>query len=181
MVRRGERGFALLMGLTVLVILTVLGLSVMSSMGEDLVVVKNMRESEIALAVAEAGLAWGLEELNDEPYRFDDNKNYNDILADASGVFFALSAGDPICTGLKDSGTLTQCEYWKEITNPTNPTPFGDASASTRGTFRVAFGDNDDGDNDYSTDSDDLILVRALGRDPSGSQRLIEVAVTAGN
>ncbi len=181
MVRRNERGFALLMGLTVLVILTVLGLSVMSSMGEDLVVVQNMRESEVALALAEAGLAWGLEQLNDEPYRYDDNRDETALLVDANGLFSALSNGDEICTGLKTTGVPTQCESWQEITDPNNPEAFGDAGAATRGTFRVVFGDNDDGDGDYSTDADDLILIRALGVDPSGSKRLIEVAVTAGN
>ena len=131
MVRRGERGFALLMGLTVLGVLTVLGLSVMSSMGEDLVVVRNMRESENALAIAEAGLAWGLDKLNSDPsnqgYLFDDVKNYNQVLQDPNNYYFDLPAtasDDPLCTGLKDA----QCDVWREITDKSNPELFGAAA-----------------------------------------------------
>lgn len=181
-VKRRERGFALLMGLTVLVVLTILGLSVMSSVGEDLSVVRTMRESENALAIAEAGIAWGLNQLN-VMHGLEENKQYNPILrndttVDGSNFYDIPDANDEICQGLSPG----QCDNWWEITDTDDLPEFGetDDNVALRGRFRVVVGDDNDGDDDYTADQNKMILLRALGIDARGAKRLIEVAVTAG-
>ncbi|MEM6532224.1 MAG: PilX N-terminal domain-containing pilus assembly protein [Myxococcota bacterium] len=175
-----ERGFALILGLTVLVILTILGLSVMSTVGEDLTAVKNMRQSEDALAIAEAGVSWAIEQLNKVSplgYGLEASKQYDSLLQDASNLnlYTALTAGDEICTGMSDA----QCTNWRQI----GTTAFGSGgtTGSTQGTFRVAYGDDEDGDGDFGADDNDTIVIRSIGTDSLGSKRMIEVVVTAGS
>ncbi len=70
---RGQSGFALIMSLLLLVVLTILGLTSSQSTRTEIAMAGNMRESDMAFQVAELGLA------SAEQFVQDNNKSaYND-------------------------------------------------------------------------------------------------------
>ena len=153
----------------------------MSTVGEDLTVVKNLRQSENALSIAEAGISWAIEELNtpvsEGGYGLQTAKNYSGLLGDTTR-YTALTVGDELCTGL---ASQDQCTSWRALSP--SPILFGAAgsSASTQGLFRTAYGDDQDGDSDFLADTNETIVIRSIGEDNFGAKRMIEVVVTAGS
>lgn len=161
--------------MVVLMFLTLLGTTVMNQVNEDLTVVRNLRQSDSALAVAEAGVQWGMQRLN-ETYALETTEDYNAILSDSAAQLVAVSdSADPICAGLDAARCLT----WKSLTPGDAEVVFLAADGlETQGVFRAAIGDDVEEDGDFTVDSNDVILLRAWGRESGGAVKLLEVALT---
>lgn len=157
-----QQGFSLLLAMSVIVLLTLLGIMVLKTVTADLALAGSDRSSQAALYTAEAGVYWGLDKLRDD-YGFDGDTPQYDIVL--SGTVPAVSAGDAACQHL--SGT---CTDWRELTAGSEG--FGDAS------FRVFVRDDDEADGDSLVDSNATILMWALGVDQHGAKRMIEVVLS---
>ena len=152
----GERGFALIIAIVVLLFLTMLGMTTLNTAVTDVNVAGKSRASRQALYIAQAGVAWGLDALNAGPF---DPNNVGATLKNAA------------LTGRAVTGSgVALFDGCLEL--PNSPVSFGG------GTFRVAVTDDAD-DGDVTTDSNGQILLRSLGVDASGGKKLIEVTVGA--
>lgn len=178
-IRKSERGFSLLIGMSVLILLTVLGIAVVQGINADVDGAGIDRGSQSALAIAEAGLTWSMDYLKNS-YQLHqataqtftdimDNK-YSDLTAYSGATAEARLAIDA------EKGQATQAEpaplatSWLCITHgrTTTEKSFGG------GRYHV-WVTKDPADPNGKT-----LLMRSLGIDSRGAQRLVEIAVTAG-
>lgn len=175
-VRKSERGFSLIIGMSVLILLTVLGIAAIQTVNADIDAAASDKGSQSALSVAEAGITWALDYLQTN-YGLNtaSQQTFQDIVNNAKGDFAPLSAAtaeEKLACVLQVSGSPDACtgSTWQIMTH-------------NRTTAEIAFGGGhfvvwvglDPADSTGST-----LLLRSLGIDARGSQRLIEIAVAAG-
>ena len=155
-----QRGFSLLVAMTLLTLLTFLGLMVWDTVAIESQSAGSDRRSINALYIAEAGMAWGLDQL--ATYSSADV-----LLNDYSGSANVIS-------------NFTALNQWFEL-NISQPLQNYTVSGTTVGQYRVAILDDDDEDpgvaQDYKADKNQIVLIRSLGVDTSGARRMIEAAV----
>jgi Tfp pilus assembly protein PilX len=152
--RTSERGSSLALVMVVLVFTTLLAIMALNSASTDAELAYGGRAADSALYLAEAGVAWGLNELrNSATFNIEGlSGNYTSILA--YGTLTTVASG-PLAG-------------WKEL--PSSPVSFGG------GTFRVAVKDDEDGDSNSFADTNGRILVRSLG-EIGTTRRLVEAAI----
>lgn len=170
-IRDSERGFSLIVGMSVLILLTVLGIAVVQSINADVDSAASDRGSQSALAIAEAGLTWSIDYLK---------RTYG--LDTATAQTFANIATNSLndmsdyadCTVEEktavDADLSPAAADWKSVTHNRTTTEknFGG------GRYHVWV------TRDPADPSGKTLLMRALGIDARGAQRLVEIAVTAG-
>lgn len=170
-IRNSERGFSLLIGMSVLILLTVLGIAVVQGINADVDSAASDRGSQSALAIAEAGLTWSLDYLK-RTYALDvaTAQTFTDIAANSHSDLSAYSACNAEEKTAVDSEPNPAAATWMNVTH---------ARTSAENTFGggryhvwVA--------KDPADPNGKTLLVRSLGIDARGSQRLVEIAVTAG-
>jgi Tfp pilus assembly protein PilX len=206
-VARGERGYVLIVAVSLTAMVTLLGYLMLQSVWATSRTVYSGRQSESALHMAEAGLAWGASQLNTlnlSLLDFDDTAPYalngpcSDNYPSCSDAVFANSS-DPdfsnfsgCLTCLAEVDCLTgddecPCELtgWRPLANPAEEDftwsvyfPDGTDSETSYGWYRVAFRDDDDGDGNLNTDTNQTVLLRSYGVTTQGSRRLLEATVT---
>lgn len=169
-IRKSERGFSLIIGMSVLILLTVLGVTVMQSISSDVDAAGSDRGAQSALAIAEAGLSWSLDYLKTS-YQLDTGGAaiFNNIATNSRSDLTSYS-------GATDEEKLVykaenfDTTKWQCITHnrTTGEKSFGG------GRYVVWAG------LDPADDSGNTLLVRSLGIDARGAQRLVEIAVKAG-
>lgn len=168
--KKSERGFSLLIGMAILILLTVLGVTVLQTVNADIENAANDKGAQTALAIAEAGLTYALDYLNTS-YALStaSAQTFQNIINNANGDLSPKS--DATTEENIACPTADACaSNWKIITHnrPTADRAFG-------GGRYVVWVGLDPADKDNKT-----LLLRSLGIDARGSQRLIEIAVTAG-
>jgi Tfp pilus assembly protein PilX len=175
--RDHQRGTALILALVVLVTLLLIGAMVMRGVEHDTTGAGRMNQGQSAMHIAEAGIAYGLEQLRGSPFDLAGlSPNYNTAI-DGS-VTAAINDADCNTVSCKLFG-------WQELTcatfgpaNGCGPQSFGG------GTYRVGVQDDvdDEGDatqpTDLANDTNQRILIRSLGISANGARRMIEVAVS---
>lgn len=171
-VRKNERGFSLLIGMSILILMTVLGITVMQAVNSDIETAGNDRGAQSALAIAEAGLAWaidylqgkyGLDSATEETFTNIVENSYGDLSNYSDGTVEEKTACDV------PNDPCVQSE-WKIVTHNRSS-----AEKSFGGGRYIVWVGRDPADANKKT-----LLLRSLGIDSRGSQRLIEIAVTAG-
>lgn len=167
-----EAGASLIVAIVVTLMLTILAMTVIQSVNTQTKVAGQSRSSENALYIAEAGIAWGINTLQGEPYNIVPGSDF-------TSLFDSLKAEAPVISSSDATWPQQEGGKWYELINSRG---FGS------GTFRVAVSDDVDGDADpnsatlatnLDSDNNKQILLRSLGTDASGSQRLIEVVLTS--
>ena len=204
---KGERGYVLIVAVSLTAMVTLLGYLMLQSVWATSRTVYSGRQSESALHLAESGLAWGVSQLNTlnvslldfsdtYPYTLDDpcSVNYpscsDEVFADSSDPDFSNFSGCLTCLAevdCLDGDDECPCELtgWRPLANPAEEEftwtiyyPDGSDSETSYGWYRVAFRDDDDGDANLNTDTNQTILLRSYGVTAQGSRRLLEAAVT---
>ncbi len=175
-IRHSERGFSLLIGMSVLILLTVLGIAVVQGINSDVESAGNDRGSQSALAIAEAGLTWSMDFLkntyalhqataqtftNIATNSMNNLTNYSDATNEAKTAIDADISATDVSPARAD---------WKCVTHART-----DAEKTFGGGRYHVWVAKDPADPTGKT-----LLMRALGIDARGSQRLVEIAVTAG-
>ena len=207
-VRRRERGYVLIVAVSLTAMVTLLGYLMLQTVWATSRTVYSGRQSESAMYLAEAGLAWGASQLNTldlslldfsdlPPYSLDGpcSANYpscsDAVFADSSDPNFSNFSGCLTCLSEVDCEDGTDecpCELtgWRALAHPgetdftwTVYYPDGSDAETSYGWYRVSFRDDDDGDGDLGTDINKTILVRSYGVTTHGSRRLLEAVVTA--
>lgn len=154
-----ESGFAMIISLIVLMLLTLLGMSMMKVGGDDVSVAGNTRASASAMYIAQAGIYWGLDTLRRSPFSLD-----------AAGATPSAVLQSAELTLIPDTDPVPELRGWLQL--PSSPVSFAD------GDFRVAILDDVEADGDTTTDTNQRFLLRSLGTDSRGSRSLVEVALT---
>lgn len=193
--KNSERGYALILSLFVMMTLFGLGLVVLSSTTGDLKEVGAIRSHASANAIAEAGIAWGIDYMS-RTWDFEAAGNFNGPLS----TFKPMNShgSDKICgssytkdpeacfpesiaewlrvvpqTGGSLDPALVPPEE-SEFSSDQVSMPFGG------GSYRVAIRDDDDGDDDFAVDSNGIILIRSYAVTAGGTRTMLEVAVGEG-
>ena len=163
-----QRGFALIVALAVVTMLSLLGFLVLDAVVNDMGMVTSARQTNSALYVAEAGLGWAIDKVS---LAYDGLSAFGDLTQSTLYLSNVIVAGDPACPTTSCS-VLVSPPGWRRITPP-NAVPYGS------GEFQVFIRDDDDGDNNSDVDTNGIILIRTLGRSGrnSGAYRVVEVAI----
>ena len=179
--KRGESGFSLIIAIMVLVVLTLLGMTVLTGVNVDSDMAGNIRASESALYLAEAGISWGMDTLRNAPYSL--SSPSTDVGVALSNTLCPRITGDADCL----NGTVCPIFGWRQLNNTgfqslgsgrfrvvvsDDSTPYGSASSDRSGVCGTPGTDTTCGL------ANQRILMRSLGKDASGAQRLIEVAIS---
>jgi len=157
-----QRGAALIVAMVVLFALLLLGLTVADGVAIETQAAGAERSGEMALYIAEAGIAWGIQHLSHELLPTYGIKP-SDPNPDYPGVLFPnldpIIAGDPKCPD-------ATCPIfgWYQLHPDKIAEGFG------RGSYRVVVSSGPNGEKD-------ILRIRSLGKAPAGGQRLIEVTV----
>ncbi|HSI03315.1 MAG: PilX N-terminal domain-containing pilus assembly protein [Myxococcota bacterium] len=170
-IRHNERGFSLIIGMSVLILLTVLGIAVVQGINADVDSAASDRGSQSALAIAEAGLTWSIDYLK---------RTYG--LDTATAQTFT----NIVNNAFNDLSNYSDCNAEEQSAIVADPSPASSDWKSV--THNRAAADKNFGGGRYhvwvTKDPADptgkTLLMRALGIDGRGSQRLVEIAVTAG-
>lgn len=170
-IRHSERGFSLIIGMSVLILLTVLGIAVVQSINSDIDGAASDRGSQSALAIAEAGLTWSLDYLS----RTYDLANataqtFTDIIDNTHSDLSVYSECTTEEKSAVDAEAAPVAADWRSITH--NRTTAEKTFGGGRYHVWVA--------KDPADPNGKTLLMRAIGVDARGSQRLVEIAVTAG-
>ena len=193
--RASERGYALILSLFVMMTLFGLGMVVMSSTTGDLKEVGAIRSHASANAIAEAGIAWGIDYMS-RTWDFEAAGNFNGPLS----TFKPMNShgSDKIC-GSSYSRDPEACfpesiaEWLRVVPQaggsldpalvPPEESDFSSDQVAMPfggGSYRVAIRDDDDGDDDYQSDSNGIILIRSYAVTAGGTRTMLEVAVGEG-
>ena len=163
---KDERGFVLVVSVSMITLLTLFGFTTLHTIWVDARLVYAQRQTQTAFHIAEAGMKWGLSQLNALDANFAD---FNSVL-DESEINCGAGTDECPCeiTGWRPlSGVVSE----QVIDYPSEANPLG--------WFRVVVKDDDDGDNgDMSSDANRTIRVRSYGMMYRGGRRMIEVTVT---
>lgn len=164
-----ERGFSLLMAVTITVMLTLVGMMVLNHTIVDTELAGASRNATDALYIAEAGIYAGMDILRQD-YGFDGNSpDFNGPLTSGSldGTLpRPIVASDPDC-----SSAACKIFGWNDLVD-------GRWVNYGGGRYRVVVADDSDDDGDTTQDANQTILLRALGEGRGGGRRLLEVAVS---
>ncbi|MBC7793263.1 MAG: hypothetical protein H7Z43_06120 [Clostridia bacterium] len=171
---KNERGFSLLIGMSILILLTVLGITVLQTVNADIENAANDKGAQTALAVAEAGLTYAMDYLNTS-YALNTasattfQNIINNVNGDLSAANTATAEEKIACPTTMGSENICGAN-WRIVTHdrPSTEVNFGG------GRYVVWVG------LDPADASQKTLLLRSLGIDVRGSQRLLEIAVTAG-
>tara|TARA_Y100001934_G_scaffold233009_1_gene282217 strand:+ start:486 stop:1037 length:552 start_codon:yes stop_codon:yes gene_type:complete len=171
--RRFERGYVLVTSVLISAVLTLMGFLVLHTVLSDSRTTYADRQSQVAFHLAEAGMAWGIDRLNQLDTDFTD---FNSVLDEPP---LDCQSGTDMCP----------CELtgWRPLSGEEHeeimfyPDPLDESTAI--GTFRVVVKDDDDGDSRLeddgsARDQNITILIRSYGRSNQGSRRMIEATVT---
>ena len=193
--KRRQRGYALVLSLFVMMTLFGLGFVVLSNTTSDLKEVGAIRSHSSATAIAEAGIAWGIDYMS-RTWDFEAVGNFNGPLS----TFRPMNShsADKICP----SGYIEKpdecfpesiAEWLRVVPQPGGSldpalVPPEESSFSSEqlamsfggGSYRVAIHDDDDGDNDPLIDSNGIILIRSYAVTLGGTRMMLEVAVGEG-
>ena len=158
-----QRGAALIVAMVVLCALLLLGLTVADGVSIETGAAGAERSGEVALYIAEAGIAWGIQYLSHDLLPTHDIKpelepDYLDVLLVPH--LDPIVSGDPKCPD-------TDCPIfgWYQLHPERIAVGFG------RGSYRVVVNTGSNGEKG-------LLRIRSLGKSPAGGQRLIEVTVS---
>ncbi len=155
-----DGGWGLLPTVVVIVVLSLLGAAVLKTVDTGLNSTGTIRRVESTLNITEAGVAFGMERLRGSPFLFG---------AGGTDVNTALNnTNAPLIDNFDTHNcTTTACPLfnWHELTP--GPVSFDG------GTYRVAVRD----DLGTGADTNNRILLRSLGTNSTGIQRLIEVVL----
>lgn len=178
--KKSERGFSLVIGMSVLILLTVLGIAVIQTVNSDIDAAASDRGYQSALAIAEAGVTWALDYLQTQ-YALSSatHQTFQDIMNNTRGdltLASGASAEELLACPTADACCLAPAgcsgnPAWLVVTHARTPTQI----AFGGGHFDVWVG------LDPTDTTGNTLLLRSLGIDARGSQRLIEVAVAAGS
>ena len=190
-----ERGYTLILSLFVMMSLFGIGIVVLSSTTGDLKEVGAIRSHASANAIAEAGIAWGIDYMS-RTWDFEAAGNFNGPLS----TFQPMNAhgSDKIC-GSSYASNPEACfpesiAEWLRIEpqsggslDPALVAPEESEFSTEKvsmpfggGSYRVAIRDDDDGDGDYTVDSNGIILIRSYAVTAGGTRTMLEVAVGEG-
>lgn len=194
--RRGsQRGYTLILSLFVMVTIFGLGFVVLHNTVGDLKEVGALRSHASATAIAEAGIAWSIDYMS-RTWDFEAVGNFNGPL----GTFKPMNRhdSDQMCSPGYSSDP-SKCfpesiAEWLRVepqaggsVDPALVPPEESGFSSNQvsmpfggGSYRVAIRDDDDGDGDFSTDSNGIILIRSYAVTAGGTRTMLEVAVGEG-
>ena len=163
-----QRGYSLIVAVTVVALLSMLGIMVLDQVYTDTQLSGGDRASINAMYLAEAGAVWGKQALVDVLYPPGTNSGTAAVTNLTS--LNALAATDAICpenncVAPPCPSTIT-CSNWYLLTS-TAWVPYG------TGQYRVAATCNPN----CLVANPVSYSVRALGQSPDGSQRLLEITV----
>ena len=164
---RSQSGFSLIVVVTVIGLLTLLGLMVMDTVHVDTQLAGGDRAAQNALYVAEAAAMWGKDELESTIYVAGDDTPHIDNVDTAFPVITAPT--DAICP----DSALVPCAYWHQMDGGV-PIDYEDTNGVKHGTYRVAVRC------DAATcagRSSDTLYLRALGTMTDGSQKMVEIVI----
>src|SRR4051812_33611059 len=111
-IRKSERGFSLVIGMSILILLTVLGIAVIQTVNSDISSSASDKQSQSALTIAEAGITWAIDYLQTQ-YQLNTatHQTFADIIANKKGDLtpyaLASSGALPACTASGDACTPT--------------------------------------------------------------------------
>lgn len=190
-----QRGYALILSLFVMMTLFGLGMVVLSSTTGDLKEVGAIRSHASANAIAEAGIAWGIDYMS-RTWDFEAAGNFNGPLTTFQPM--KNHSNDQIC-GSSYAQDPEACfpesiAEWLRIVPqaggsldpalvPPEESEFSSEQVAMEfggGSYRVAIRDDDDGDDDYKVDSNGIILIRSYAVTAGGTRTMLEVAVGEG-
>ncbi len=169
--RNNERGFSLIIGMSVLILLTVLGIAVVQGINADVDSAASDRGSQSALAIAEAGLTWSLDYLK-RSYGLDTAtaQTFTNIVGNTNSDLSNYADCSTEEKSAVDADASPVAANWKCVTK--NRAAAEKTFGGGRYHVWVA--------KDPADPTQKTLLVRSLGIDARGSQRLVEIAVTAG-
>lgn len=157
---KSQRGSVLLIVIVLLFCLTLLGYATMQIVGTDNEVAGNFRRSASALYLAQSGVAWGMDVLAGEPFGVDgDTADFSTVLQTVQANLVSEEGN-----GLNNFYQL-----------PNSPVAFGD------GQYFVGIKDDPDANPDPLVDTNQRILMRAVGKGSDQTQRVIEVTLMVGD
>jgi len=159
-----ERGSAIIIAMVILVALTVLGTMVLDTVSVESDVAANEKSSQTSVQLAEAGIAYAMEQLSALPLDPDDGQTFVDNLWDP-----LTTAGRTVQSTDSDCGHLNcTSDTWFRYHAPGSLT-------LGAGTYRVYVGDDDIAES--GTGGNGVIYVRSIGNS-NGAERMLEVALS---
>ena len=162
-----ERGYVLLIAASVTIALTLLGIVVLNTTFFGSEFARADRHSQQALYNAEAGIAWAMELLENDPYQISQDADYTRVLQ-------AISALPDVVDPAWPTSVLPQTT-WHSLHSES-------FVQFSKGGFRVAIQDDADDDNPL-LDTNKTILVRSYGfirlGDEERAARLIEITLSS--
>ena len=173
-IRKSERGFSLLIGMSVLILLTVLGIAVVQGINSDVDGAGIDRGSQSALAIAEAGLTWSMDYLkNVYSLHQATSQTFIDIMSNKYSdlsIYGDATAEEKLAIDAEAGAPSPLTTNWMCVTH--NRTAAQKTFGGGRYHVWVA--------KDPADPNGKTLLMRALGIDARGAQRLVEIAITAG-
>jgi Tfp pilus assembly protein PilX len=174
-IRKSERGFSLVIGMSILILLTVLGIAVIQTVNSDISSSASDKQSQSALTIAEAGITWAIDYLQTQ-YQLNTatHQTFADIIANKKGDLTPYTGATTTeLMACPSSDSCAPTTNWLVITHgrTATQTTFGAAN----NTYIVWVG------LDPADATGNTLLLRSLGIDSNNSKRLLEVAVAAGS
>ena len=164
-----QRGYSLIVAVTVVTLLTLLGILVLDSVWSDTQLSGGDRASINAMYLAEAGAVWGQQQLINMVMPPGTTAANNTSLM----ALTALGTTDPICPEnacvAPPCPQALNCTQWYQLT-PTAWVPYSTGQYRVAATCLPAPCTN-------PASSNPVYLIRSIGQWPDGSQRLVEVTV----
>lgn len=155
-----QRGFSLIVAVSVVTLLIMTGTVVLDAVHSDNILAGADFSAQVAGYVAEAGAVWGKDTLEALLYPSGSAPNSPPVVSNLTAMT-ALSTGDALCPD------DTVCTNWRLLT-PSAWVSYG----ANGGTYRVAATCRPD-----CTGTPTSFVVRAVGKMTDGVQRLVEVDV----
>ena len=184
-VSKDEGGWILIVCVVMTTVLAMVGLLVVQGVWVNAKTFGAQRNAESARYIAEAGVSWAVQQLNEnENYVNGTSLNYGALL----GLQTINQLGDDTpCTAqlirdFADARTGETCYppelgEWRRLHQGVMEEN-GPVIPYAGGSFRVVVRDDLDGDNDLNTDANGQLLIRAYGVTIRGARSMVEIAIS---
>ncbi len=178
-VSKDEGGWILIICVVMTSVLAMVGLLVVQGVWVNAKTFGAQRNAESARYIAEAGISWAVQQLNENPtYVLGTSLNYNALL----GLQTINQLGDDTpCTAqlIRDQESCFPAELgdWRRLHQGVMDEN-GPTIGYSGGELRIVVRDDIDGDGDLNTDSNGQLLVRAYGVSLRGARSMVEIAIS---
>ncbi len=157
---QNESGVALVVALLLMAVMIALVPAALQLTTGEIDRTATFKDDRELFYLAEAGLEHGKSLVKDT--------DLNTLLAGPDGDKSTLTDNGTVA-GVGDTADATPFTW--------NGIPYDDVTLGTQGTYYIRVYDNDDGDNDPATDSDDLVYIDSVGVNAEGARKLLSALV----